>query len=79
VNISLSPYEGISLKLMTLEPNRSLIWIWTVAATSNNKLLFNEEGPIEAIVGWIMVVFQNLYPESDLLTARTRLQEIRIG
>jgi hypothetical protein len=79
VNISLNPSEGISLKLITPEPNRSSIWIWTVAATSNNKLLFSEEGPMEAVVGWIVVVFQNLHPESDLLRARTRLQEVRMG
>jgi hypothetical protein len=34
---------------------------------------------MEAVVGWIVVVFQNLHPESDLLRARMRLQEVRIG
>jgi len=77
--MSLALPEGISLKLMTPEPNRSPIWIWTVAATSNDELLFIEEGPMGAVVGWAVVVFQNLHPESPLLRARTRLQEVRIG
>jgi hypothetical protein len=57
VNILLNPSEGILLKLITLELNRLLIWIWIVAATLNNKLLFSEEGLMEAVVSWIMVVF----------------------
>lgn len=77
--MSLNPSEGISLKLMTPEPNRSPIWIWTVAATSNDALLFIEEGPIGVVVGWAVVVFQYLHPEFPLLRARTRLQEVRIG
>jgi hypothetical protein len=79
VNISLNPSEGISLKLMTSEPNRLPIWIWTVAATLNNELLFIEEGLIGIVVGWVVIVFQNLHPEFPLLRARTRLQEVRIG
>jgi hypothetical protein len=51
MNISLNPFKGTSLKLMTLKPNRSPIWIWMVATTSNDELLFIEEGLIRAIVG----------------------------